>query len=354
MKQAQLRKFVEQFLELNGARLEGGSADLLRARVPAGDERDPGRDAAGREAARGERKLVVAFGARAHRDHPGAEFVAIGSAFLERTVAEALGRGRHTVVYLPAPQRSRLPRTPPPLPAVEGREWGPPVRAARPLFLFVYLVEYHTIDIRDDLILIAYDPVRPKAALSPHGMLAAIGRASRRPEEDWPPLSAVPTAGDLLRSLDLLDRRLQRQARLVKEASAIEIARETANIEAYYRQLIEEARHPVGRSRQTPEDEAERVRQLQLDWKRRVQEVSSFWEACGDVRLSAVGAVMEPCWAFPLKAEGSGGRPRNISPPYGIADCRGQVAEPLCPLCGSSIKSGAIRLGQDLVCESHG
>jgi len=350
VKRAQLRKFVERFLELNGGRLDGGSTDLLRARLPLEAAREAGEEAA----VAGQRELVLAFGARAHREHPDAEFVAIGSSFLERTVAETLGRGRHTVVHLPAPPRPRPPKFPPALPAVEGRQWGAPVRAARPLFLFVYLVEYHTIDVRDDLVLIAYDPARPNAALSPHGMLGAIGRAGRRPEPGWPPLSAVPTTGDLLRSLDLLDRRLQRQARLVKEASAIEIARETANIEAYYRQLIEEARHPAGRSRQTPEDEDERVRQMQLDWKRRVQEVSSFWEACGDVRLSAVAAIMEPCWVFPLKAEGARGRSRSVSPPYAVADWRGQAAEPVCPLCGSCIQHRAIRLGQDLVCESHG
>ena len=44
-------------------------------------------------------------------------------------------------------------------------------------------------------------------------------------------------------------------------------------------------RNPVGRSQLSPQEEGARVRALQLDWKRRVQEVQQFWEAYGDVRL---------------------------------------------------------------------
>ncbi|MFH1145292.1 MAG: hypothetical protein V1774_12215 [Candidatus Eisenbacteria bacterium] len=342
MKAAQLRKFVERFLELKGGAITFGDEELLQVNLPTDDGRE------------GARELMVTFGARAHRSRPGAEFVAIGSSFLDRIVSEAITLGRHAVVYLPGPERAKPPQPRHRFPRVEGRQWGEPRRASRPLFLFVYIAEYHTIDVRDDLVLIGYDPAQGRGAPSPHALLKDFARGSRRPEEGWPPLSTVPTAGDLLRSLDLLDRRLQRRSRLVKEASATEISRETANIEAYYRQLIDEARHPFGRARQSVEEEAQRVRQLQLDWKRRVQEVSSFWEACGDVRLSAVGAVMVPCWVFPLLGAPAKGRRRNVCPPYAITDLKGQAGEPPCPLCGSTLRDRAILVGQDLVCEAHG
>jgi hypothetical protein len=342
MKQPQIRQFVQRFLDVKGGGVAREDGDLLRVRLPS-----DGGDG-------GTAELTLAFGTRTHRCHPGAEFVAIGSAFLDRVVGDALALGRRAVVCLPAPQSVRQPRIPPALPSVPGFQWGGPVRASRPLFLFVYLAEYHTIDVRDDLVLIAYDPARGRALASPQALLRAFARGNCHPEEGWPPASPDPTAGDLWRSLDLLDRRLQRRSRLVKEASAIEIARETANIEAYYRQLIDEARHPVGRGRQTVEEEAERVRQLQLDWKRRVQEVSGFWEACGDVRISAIGTVMEPCWIFPLRREGARARKHALRPPYGVADCRGGVLEPVCALCGAGLCGSASLMGQDLICESHG
>jgi hypothetical protein len=149
-----------------------------------------------------------------------------------------------------------------------------------------------------------------------------------------------------------LDRRLQRRARTFKEAAALEIARETANIEAYYRRLIDEIRHPVGRARLTPEEESRRVRTLQLDWKRRVQEVARFWEAGVFVRLSALGVVMVPSWMLPVRGGrthgGTGGRP------FLAADlATGTWWEPTCALCGRRIRGRAEARGGDLICERH-
>jgi hypothetical protein len=226
------------------------------------------------------------------------------------------------------------------------------VAASRPLFLFVFLVEYHTIDVPDDVVLIPFDPARGEALASPGSLLAALRGGTGEPAPGWPALPALPTAGDLQRVLDVLDRRLQRRARHVKEASALEIARETANIEAYYRQLIDEARHPLGRSVGGASDEGARVRLLQLDWKRRVQEVSRFWEARGDVRLSALGVVMEPAWVVPLLRRGARLRRGSPGRPYALV-AGGRHGGLRCAVCGARLGRRAALHGTDLICLGH-
>jgi hypothetical protein len=327
MRRSEIRAFVENGLQLGGAGFDAAGEDLLRVSLPEGEER------------------WLAFTPQARRTRPDAELMTIGSAFLDRLVGQARDGGTYAVCYGAAPARARPPAATGKLPAVEDLQWGPPVRVCRPLFLFVYLVEYHTIDVPDDLVLIPFDPARGEALASAAPLLAALRAGNRVAPEGWPALPALPTPGDICRSLDILDRQLQRRARRVKEASAIEIARETANIEAYYRQLIEEARHPLGRSSLSPDDEAGRVRLLQLDWKRRVQEVSRFWEARGDVRLSTLGVVMEPAWVRPLQRRAR----TRIGRPYALA----RAGEPRCAACGARLRGKAGRVGQDLVCPVH-
>jgi hypothetical protein len=342
MRQKEIRAFVERHLLLTGGRVEAANGDLLEVTLPgSGDGKPPA-------------QRLLAFGARAHRGAPEAELVAVGSAFLDRLIQEATATGRYTVVHEPPPRRVRQPKPNPPLPAVDGWRWGSARRGSRPRFLFVYISEYHTIDVPDDLVLVSLDPATGECRSSADGFLELLAQASRTPIDGWPPLPALPTAADVIRSLDALDRRLQRRARRVKEASALEIARETANIEAYYRQLIAEARAPVGRAQVSPEEEAERVRSLQLDWKRRVQEVSRFWEARGDVRLSALGVAMQPCWVFPLLRQGAKRATQRKSTPYAVAALRnGALAELRCGICGARLEKSADIWERMLICVGH-
>jgi hypothetical protein len=342
MKQADIRTFVETLLRLRGGEVREAHGDLLRVILPAGDGRPEAPE------------HLLAFGTQAHRRHPEAELVAIGSAFLDRLISEATSLGRFTVVFAAPPSRTRRPASGLRLPRVSGREWGTPIPASRPVFLFVYVAEYHLIDVPDDLAMIAIDPARREVRPSVQPLLGEIRGGRTMPVRGWPPLSPLPTPGDIVLSLDALESRLQRRARHVKEASAIEIARETANIEAYYRQLILEVRAPVGRGQLTAQEETDRVRVLQLDWKRRVQEVSRFWEARGDVRLSALAAVMEPCWAIPLEPQGRRRGKRTDEGPYAIASCRnGALERPRCAACGAVLAGEAEVLGRDLVCGEH-
>lgn len=321
--------------------MEEISSDLIRVRPPAAKGR-------GRQKAR-----VLAFGARAQRSHAGAELVAVGSAALDGLVNEAQQHGRYTIAYAPPPENGGAPPRGSELPRVPGWRWEEPQQAYRPFFLFVYLAEYHTIDVHDDLELIALDSARAEV-LSSSTFILDILRMGGPPPRSWRSLPAQPTIWDIRRSLEALDRRLQRRARKVKEAAAIEIARETANIEAYYRQLIDEARHSVGRSQLSLEEEGQRVRTLQLDWKRRVHEVQRFWEAYGDVRLSAIAAVMQPCWAMPLVRERGRRRASRSEMPTAVAEYdTGRLVEPRCAVCGEKVVQEGVIISKQLACRRH-
>jgi hypothetical protein len=341
MRRSVIRGFVERCLGLEGAKVEPQGDDLWRVTLPAGEGGQP-------------TERWLAFSPQARRTRPDAELMTIGSAFLDHLVGQVRAAGTYAIAYRAAPARSRPTGSPAGLPAIDGLQWGAPVAAYRPLFLFVYLVEYHTIDVPDDVVLIAFDPARREALPSAAPLLETLRHGAREAPAGWTPLVALPTRADLRGSIDILDRRLQRRARRVKEASASEIARETANIEAYYRQLIAEARHPIGRAQLTSDEEAGRIRLLQLDWKRRVQEVSGFWEARGDVRLSALGVVMEPAWVLPLQRVGGRSRRSRLGRAYAVvAGPKGGVIEPRCAVCGERLREKAAIKGSDLVCAAH-
>ena len=339
MRRTEIRSFVENCLALRGVTFRELGPALLEVDADLG-----GPDAS----------QLLAFGSRIHRQHPEAELVAVGSAFLDRLVNEASAAGRYAVAFTPPSEGDGCPIDPAQLLRVNRGRWGKPEPYYRPLFLFVYVAEYRTIDVPDDLEFICLDPARGEVLSSAGPLLEGLKSGTDEPPPGWKMMRAAPTRGMVQQSLIALDRRLQRRARKVKEAAALEIARETANIEAYYRQLIDEVRHPVGRSNHGPENEAQRVAALQLDWKRRVQEVARFWEAGASVRLSALGVVMEPCWGIPLKGRGPRGGARMGGPVTLAADYNtGALLVPRCPLCGARLRDAVEIVGADLVCPQH-
>jgi hypothetical protein len=344
MRRTEIRGFVERFLALRSLQARELGAGLLAIDAPPADREG-----------RPVWPHVLAFGSRVHRAHPEAELVAVGSAFLDRVVGEAVAAGGYVVRYRAAPSEGRARRPDPAkLPPPAAGVWSEPQRAYRPVFLFVYVAEYRTIDVPDDVELIPLDPLHGQGVASPGALLEALRAGLAAVPPGWRAQASHPTPAALRASLTVLDRRLQRRARRVKEAAALEIARETANIEAYYRQLIDEVRHPVGRGRLTPAEEEERVRALQLDWKRRVQEVASFWEAGASVKLSALGVLMEPCWACELRPEGTRSRRRGRALPFAAAEYASGAFLPVhCALCGQAPRSGVTAIGADLVCAAH-
>jgi hypothetical protein len=358
MKHSEIRKFVSGYLNHQGATVTPKGSSLLEVVYPAVLPRPEPTAPAGSVTEPKPAPAIeqlLAFGRKAHKRNPKAELVAIGSAYLDQLIGKATAGGHRFVSYRPIEPIARMPKLSTALPTLEGGSWGKVKLAYRPLFLFVYIAEYRTIDVPDDMELIPLDPVRGVMLASAGPLLDGLNSLSDTPESNCRPLGTLPTPGTVKRSLEILDRRLLRRTRKVKEAASLEIARETANIEAYYRQLIDEVRHPVGRSRLSTEAEEERVRTLQLDWKRRVQEVAQFWEAGASVRLSALGVVMEPCWVMQLRGKGiprgGGGR----CPICLVFDYKtGELITPRCPICNARIEDRAELAGLDLICVNHG
>lgn len=371
MKQSEIRKFVSGYLNHQGAAVAQRGGSLLEVAFPVPDNVAGAQPDAttpppqsfqaqqtstvpGMPPASSAVHQLLAFGSKTHKQHPEAELVTIGSAYLDQLINQATAGGRRFVCYRPLAKFKSQAQITGALPLIEGGNWSKPKLAYRPLFLFVYIAEYRTIDVPDDLELIPIDPVRGVMLASAGPLLDGLNTLSETPESSCRPLGMLPTPGTIRRSLEILDRRLLRRTRKVKDAANLEIARETANIEAYYRQLIDEVRHPVGRSRLSTEAEDERVRALQLDWKRRVQEVAQFWEAGASVRLSALGVVMEPCWAMQLRGKGiprGGGGRSAVSLVFDHQS--GTLITPRCPICSTRIEERAELAGMDLICVNH-
>ena len=343
MKHSEILTFVREYLNIQGASVNEKGRSLLEVTYP-----DNGDSLSCP-------KKLLAFGRQAQKQHPEAELVTIGSACLDQIVSNATSPGRRFVCYKPVLEKKPPPRLDPAsFTVVAGGQWGAPKFSYRPLFLFVYVAEYRTIDVPDDLELIPLDPVRGVMLASAGPLLEGLNTYSHDPVAGCRPLGSLPTPGTVRRSLEILDKRLLRRTRKVKEAATLEIARETANIEAYYRQLIDEIRHPIGRSRLSMEAEEERVHTLQLDWKRRVQEVALFWEAGANVRFSTLGVIMEPCWAVKLRGKGIPRGGRGRCPVSLIFDyTTGEQITPRCPICNAHINGRAELAGLDLICMNH-
>ena len=173
MKRSDIRSFVERYLAYRGARVEPVGPDLLDVvyRSDASFGADGGRQ--------------LAFGARAHRSHPAAELVAVGSAFLDRLVGAAAGDGKYTVTYRPRPSEMGCKPSGSRLPEVEGGTWTAPRPGYRPVFLFVYTAEYRTIDVPDDLELIPLDPLHCEVHASPSALLDGLREGSAEPADGW-------------------------------------------------------------------------------------------------------------------------------------------------------------------------
>ncbi len=337
MRRGDIVSFVEGFLAGRG----------VRAKRLGGDAIEAGLDPSTLEPAGSPR--VLAFSQRALKRYREAEAAGVGSALLDRILARSLEEGRIAVAFEPVSEEKGTPPGVAGAPSLTRSRWASPRLGYRPFFIFVFWVEYHMIDIPDDLVVLGVDALDGSVTAEVGELLSLLkdGKAEPQPGLTVPP--AVPERFHLARALDALDRRLQRRARKVKESSATEIARETANIEAYYRQLIDEVRHPVGRGKLSAEEEEERVKALQLDWKRRVQEVSGFWEAAGDVHISAMAVLMRPSWLLPVRPRRKGKR----LGPFAYARLGQSSWELRCATCGAKLERDVEVRDAKFLCAQH-
>jgi hypothetical protein len=105
-------------------------------------------------------------------------------------------------------------------------------------------------------------------------------------------------------ALHAFERRMRRRIKKVEQASQERLEEETASIKVYYEQLIEEARNQSRRWSTRLEDREDRIRWLQLEWKRRTEEATEFWRPNVTARLVALGIQMQPRVAYRIARPG--------------------------------------------------
>jgi hypothetical protein len=134
---------------------------------------------------------------------------------------------------------------------------------------------------------------------------------------------------------------MRRRINKVRQASKQHLEQETTSIEAYYQQLIEEARNQSRRWTTRLEEREDRVRWLQLEWKRRIEEANLFWRPQVNARLVALGLQMVPRVAYRYGVAKVGGRKTARTGPVRVWDeATKTLLLPYCSHCGKTDLEG--------------
>lgn len=328
MKPRVLRAFLEEFIAHRGGHTErhGDHRVILRwsdadAEILGGSELD------------------LAFSLRGLQENPQSELGTVGNPRFDRVLDLARRDGRAGVRYRPAGRPAGRGPDPAAHYGPEGLAFGPAIATYAPLYFFLFRAQYSLEDQADEL------EVAPVDGTS----LSTLGQT---PElvELWQSLESAPARGREVRSpfpiratilsaaVSVLEKRLRKRLGRVRRDSDEHLRRETENIEGYYRQLIEESRNTGRRWALTAAQREERIRLLQLDWKRRIEEARENWRPRIDVRLVAAAAVMQPRTAFPLLAPAGRKGPGNRSESMAFVEWdedEGRFVDPACTRCGT-------------------
>ncbi len=292
MKTRQLRGFLEDFLAFQGVETERRGEDLMVVRPPKR-----------LAAAIGAQERVLAFNLKGLAEDPRSELGTVGNPIFDRILELALETGRAGERFVkPGPSARKVP--PPdshfhfPSPTVRV---GPPIRTYTPIYFALFRIEYSHEELPDELEIIAVDSVSHLALPQMPELVDYWEGLESEPAPDRKPQPAYPMPIEIVRmSLHLLEKRLRKRLTKIRRDAEEHMLHETENIKAYYTQLIEETRNAGRRWVLPAGGREERIRLLQLDWKRRVEEAQQYWRPHLDIRLSAVAAVQVPRLAFPV------------------------------------------------------
>lgn len=292
MKPSQLKHFVTGLLTTAGARVEEKSPNLavIEADGPLAQRLGPSH-------------FALAWSTRGLQEHPASELAVMGNPLFERILDLASERGRVGVRYLPSPPRKK--KRPDPPSGNGSLASAEPIASYLPTYYFVFKIEYSLEETPDELEVVAVDG----ATLEPLAQAPELGEywesLSREPEAErdpGQPFPLPPAAADA--AMQALERRLRKRVTKLRRVSELALEKETENIKQYYEQLIHEARNVGRRWSASTDERSEKIRILQLDWKRRIEDAAQFWHPRVDVELLSVGAVQRAALRFPLKPEG--------------------------------------------------
>lgn len=298
MRGRQLRGFLEEFLTFRGAETSPVGEHRLRVKLPKSLEPAVGR-----------RDLVLAFNLRGIEEDPASELGTMGNPVFERIVGLARDGGVAGVRYQKAPPASKAVAAAPD-PAVKLRMApGVCVEAPRPvlapLWLLIFRAEYSLEEQADEVEAVPLDGITRQVLPQTPELVEYWESLAPKPPAGWEAPSPFPLPRPVaIAALTVLEKRLRKRLGRIRRESEGHLQTEIASIEGYYRQLIEEVRNTGRRWALAPAQRDERIRMLQLDWKRRSEDARRSWEPQVEIALAAAGAAMLPriCWTLSASA----------------------------------------------------
>jgi hypothetical protein len=294
MKARHLRGFLDEFLTFRGAETSPVGENLLRVKLPKSLEPAVGR-----------RDLVLAFNLRGIEQDPASELGTMGNPVFERILGLAREGGVAGVRYQKAPPAGKaLAAAPNPaakLRLAPGVRVEAPRAVLAPLWLLIFRAEYSLEEQADELEVVPLDGITRQVLAQTPELVDYWEALSPQPPAGWESSSPFPLPRPVaLAALAVLEKRLRKRLGKIRRESEGHLQTETASIEAYYRQLIEEVRNTGRRWALAPAQRDEKIRMLQLDWKRRSDDARRSWEPQIEIAMAAAGAVMLPriCWTL--------------------------------------------------------
>ncbi|MEZ4650610.1 MAG: hypothetical protein R3E97_17845 [Candidatus Eisenbacteria bacterium] len=287
MKTTELRGFTRDLLTTHGAEVTTDSPNLLRI------------DASAELADRlGRKSLALAFNQRGLQDDPNSELATVGNPVFDRVLDLAIERGRVGIRFVPPKKKAAVAKPgKPPKGLTLGDSWD----SYAPIYYHVFKVQYSVEETPDSLEVVAVDGITLELESQTPDLVVLWETLDAEPADGRRVPTVLPLSDDVLRAaLGGLERRLRRRIGRLKRDATEHLAREGESIGTYYQNLIEEARTSKRKLAGGLQAREEKIRLLQLDWKRRMEEAQEFWQPKVEIELSGLGIVFRPTREYEL------------------------------------------------------
>jgi hypothetical protein len=306
MKSSILQGFIRDWLAVRGLAPQTVELDVWQFPIPKDLQERFGRD-----------ELTFSFSRRAITKNPKSELATVGNPVFDRLLSVAREEGRIGIAYTKPSSPAPRPPASDKLGEIDGARLGHPESVYQGIYHFVFTIAYPSIETADEMEVVSVDggsldiwAQTPDLSV----LWTGLEPEPRKGRSELPPLPIPPKLLDA--ALHAFERRMRRRIKKVEQASQERLEEETASIKIYYEQLIEEARNQSRRWSTRLEDREDRIRWLQLEWKRRTEEATEFWRPNVTARLVALGIQMQPRVAYRItrhggsKAKGAASRQR--------------------------------------------
>lgn len=294
MKTAELKTFLEDVLVADGAEVVESQNHLLRVKA---DEALTEKLGVG--------DLSLAFNSRGLESDPNSELATVGNPVFDRILELASDQGRIGVRYAPVPRKAVQPNPGKALELADNLALADPRSTYLPTVYHLFKIEWSVEETPDSLEVVPVDAASLDGSRPAPDLAALWDEMDREPETGRDVPGILPVADEILSAgLAGLERRLRRRIGRLRRSAEQHLATEEESIGSYYQNLIEETRSSKRRYAGGAEAKEEKIRILQLDWKRRMEEAREFWQPKVEVELTGLGIVLYPTLEYPVLGEG--------------------------------------------------